>query len=149
MGTPQAHAVGPVDPPARWRVRPPTGGEYGPADEATMAGWIAAGRVLNNSLVWRTGWPEWRLAADVADRLPAPLPVGPVAQAPAPPAVESPPPAPTPQTKKPKPSAPMAKPDYELRRRRAARRRRNLSLLLFVVTMALAAVLVVLLNTRS
>jgi hypothetical protein len=57
-----------------WFVRPPAGGQYGPASDANLARWIQEGRVGRDTYVWRGGWSSWRLAGDVADRLPARLP---------------------------------------------------------------------------
>lgn len=48
-----------------WYVRPPSGGEYGPASLELLQRWTAEGRVTADSLVWREGWPHWRPAADV------------------------------------------------------------------------------------
>jgi hypothetical protein len=55
----------PIDeaPAAVWYVRPPSGGQYGPAAGPTMRSWLQEGRVTGNSLVWRDGWPDWRSAA--------------------------------------------------------------------------------------
>ena len=50
-------------PEACWYVRPPTGGQYGPAKPNTMRQWIAEGRVTADSLVWREGWPDWKIAS--------------------------------------------------------------------------------------
>jgi hypothetical protein len=50
-------------PSAVWYVRPPSGGQYGPAPADVMQGWIAEGRVTGNSLVWRSDWPDWRSAS--------------------------------------------------------------------------------------
>jgi hypothetical protein len=57
----------PIDeaPNAVWYVRPPSGGQFGPAAGLTMRAWIQEGRVSANALVWRDGWPEWRAAASV------------------------------------------------------------------------------------
>jgi hypothetical protein len=49
-------------PDARWYVRPPSGGQYGPARGEILRRWIAEGRVSNDSLVWREGWADWREA---------------------------------------------------------------------------------------
>ena len=49
-------------PQAVWYVRPPSGGQYGPARGDVMQRWIAEGRVSEDTLVWREGWPEWRSA---------------------------------------------------------------------------------------
>lgn len=45
-----------------WYVRPPSGGEFGPAKGDIMQRWIDEGRVTPDSLVWRQGWPEWQPA---------------------------------------------------------------------------------------
>lgn len=54
----------PIDenPDAVWYVRPPSGGQFGPAKGDVMRKWIAEGRVSPDSLVWREGWPEWQEA---------------------------------------------------------------------------------------
>ncbi|MGV3605802.1 MAG: GYF domain-containing protein [Planctomycetaceae bacterium] len=52
-------------PLANWYVRSPAGGQYGPAKGDVMRKWIAEGRVSADSLVWREGFPEWRVASDV------------------------------------------------------------------------------------
>jgi hypothetical protein len=66
-----AQGKDPIDeaPSAVWYVRPPTGGQYGPAAANVMRAWLAEGRVGATSLVWRAGWPEWRSAADVFPQL--------------------------------------------------------------------------------
>ena len=62
------------DDAASWYVRPPSGGQYGPANTEIFAQWIGEGRVAATSLVWRDGWPQWRSATDafpdLSDRLP-------------------------------------------------------------------------------
>jgi hypothetical protein len=50
-------------PNAVWYVRPPSGGQYGPASGEIMRKWIGEGRVSADSLIWREGWPEWKTAA--------------------------------------------------------------------------------------
>jgi len=52
-------------PEAVWYVRPPSGGQYGPADREVMRAWLAEGRVTPDSQVWREGWRDWKEAADV------------------------------------------------------------------------------------
>jgi len=47
-------------PDAVWYVRPPTGGQYGPADGDIMRRWLDEGRVSPDSLVWREGWDDWK-----------------------------------------------------------------------------------------
>jgi hypothetical protein len=75
----------PIDeaPDAIWYVRPPTGGQYGPARGEIMRKWIGEGRVSADSLVWREGWNDWCTASDVFAALgagvtpPVPAPVAP------------------------------------------------------------------------
>ncbi len=52
-----------------WYVRPPSGGQYGPATEEVFREWITEGRVAATALVWRDGWAEWRDAIDVLPEL--------------------------------------------------------------------------------
>ncbi len=63
------------EPTSTWYVRPPSGGQYGPADGDTLRDWIKEGRVASNSLLWRDGWPQWREAKnallEIADQLPS------------------------------------------------------------------------------
>jgi hypothetical protein len=49
-------------PNAVWYVRPPSGGQFGPAGGDVMRRWITEGRVGVDSLVWREGWADWRPA---------------------------------------------------------------------------------------
>lgn len=65
-------------PAAVWYVRPPSGGQYGPARGELMRGWIAEGRVSADSLVWRDGWADWRAASQVFPSLggTTPVPLG-------------------------------------------------------------------------
>lgn len=62
------------DPTAAWYVRPPSGGQYGPADADVLQGWIDEGRVAKTALIWRDGWPQWREAVaafpEIAKSLP-------------------------------------------------------------------------------
>jgi hypothetical protein len=58
-------------PAAIWYVRPPSGGQYGPARGDIMRKWIAEGRVSGDSLVWREGWADWRNAAQLFPSLAA------------------------------------------------------------------------------
>lgn len=60
-GIPRAIAEAPQ---AVWYVRPPSGGQFGPADSATFYQWMAENRVARESLVWRDGWPQWMIAAE-------------------------------------------------------------------------------------
>ncbi len=52
-------------PHAIWYVRPPSGGQFGPATGDIMRTWIGEGRVPKDALVWREGWPEWQTASDL------------------------------------------------------------------------------------
>lgn len=52
-------------PEATWYVRPPAGGQYGPAPADIFCEWLAEHRVTRDSLVWRDGWPQWLVAGDV------------------------------------------------------------------------------------
>jgi hypothetical protein len=56
-------------PHAVWYVRPPSGGQYGPAAVDVMRSWIGEGRVSPDSLVWREGWRDWRQAGEVFRQL--------------------------------------------------------------------------------
>jgi len=68
-----------------WFVRPPAGGQFGPADETTLTRWIHEKRIVADTYLWREGWPKWQRAGDVSSSLPEPLslpvatPVPPVA----------------------------------------------------------------------
>lgn len=50
---------------AEWYICPPSGGRYGPATSEILKRWIAEGRVTPDSLVWRSGWSDWRAASAV------------------------------------------------------------------------------------
>jgi hypothetical protein len=52
-------------PTALWYVRPPSGGEFGPAAADIMREWLTEGRVPETAFVWREGWTDWRQAASV------------------------------------------------------------------------------------
>lgn len=67
-------------PNAAWYVRPPSGGQFGPARGDVMRQWMGEGRVTADSLVWREGWPDWKRADLVLPQL-RPVPVsGPAPQ---------------------------------------------------------------------
>ncbi len=51
----------------KWYVRPPSGGQYGPAPSSTVWQWLSENRVGSDALVWCEGWPEWLIANDVFD----------------------------------------------------------------------------------
>lgn len=48
-----------------WYIRPPSGGQYGPANRDVMRAWLAEGRITPDSLVWREGWRDWKEALAV------------------------------------------------------------------------------------
>jgi hypothetical protein len=54
---------------AQWYVRPPAGGQYGPATGEVMRLWIVENRITPSTLVWRDGWPQWRSAREVLPEL--------------------------------------------------------------------------------
>ena len=59
-------------PQAVWYVRPPTGGQFGPADNEIMRRWLDEGRIGADSLVWREGWPDWKTAGPLFPSLAQP-----------------------------------------------------------------------------
>ena len=59
---------------AQWYVRPPSGGQYGPANSELLRQWIGEGRVAAGALLWREGWPQWREAGDALPEYAAQLP---------------------------------------------------------------------------
>lgn len=48
-----------------WYVRPPSGGQFGPATGDIMRQWLQEGRITPDTLVWREGWRDWREARGV------------------------------------------------------------------------------------
>jgi len=67
-------AAEPVDPIAEapemiWYVRPPSGGQFGPASGDLMRSWLSEGRVSADSLIWREGWRDWKEAGTVFPKL--------------------------------------------------------------------------------
>jgi hypothetical protein len=77
---PLAAAHGTLDPiseapQASWYVRPPAGGQYGPALGNVMREWIQQRRVTPDSLVWREGWPDWKRADAVFPSMAAAVPI--------------------------------------------------------------------------
>jgi hypothetical protein len=52
-----------------WYVRPPSGGQFGPATGDVMRNWLTEGRVSTDSLVWREGWRDWQEAGQVFSQL--------------------------------------------------------------------------------
>ncbi|MDA1051340.1 MAG: DUF4339 domain-containing protein [Planctomycetota bacterium] len=58
-------------PDSVWYVRPTAGGQYGPARGDVMRRWLSEGRVSADSMVWREGWADWKLAGPVFPSLEA------------------------------------------------------------------------------
>jgi len=52
-------------PEAKWYVRPASGGQYGPAAPESMWQWLQENRIGREALVWREGWADWLIAANV------------------------------------------------------------------------------------
>ena len=52
-----------------WYVRPPSGGQYGPATGKLMRQWLNEGRISPDTLIWREGWRDWQQAAAVFRQL--------------------------------------------------------------------------------
>jgi len=64
-----------------WYVRPPSGGQYGPATVNIMRQWLVEGRISTDTLVWREGWRDWQLASVVFPQLQVSDPVAEVSNA--------------------------------------------------------------------
>lgn len=64
---------------AQWYVRPPAGGQYGPATGEVLRTWIAENRVTGSTLIWRDGWPQWRSARETLPELAESTPRRPLA----------------------------------------------------------------------
>jgi hypothetical protein len=50
---------------SRWYVRPPSGGQYGPATTQMLLDWIAEKRVTADALRWREGLDSWLSAREL------------------------------------------------------------------------------------
>jgi len=99
---PQPMGVDPISqaPNAIWYVRPPSGGQYGPARGDIMRKWVGEGRVSGDSLVWREGFPEWKSASQLFPSLAGVGAPAPAAGPPPPPAEVAPIPTVTRTTRK-------------------------------------------------
>lgn len=124
------------DADATWYVRPPSGGQYGPASGAVLRQWINEGRVASTALLWRDGWPQWRDASEALPELSNDLPQGNAAQATTPAAA-------VPINTPPSPQAPelSGQPALGAEQRSRSMRRVMLVSLLSVVALALIGVL--------
>lgn len=64
----------PAEPPAAtsvlWYVRNASGQQWGPASAERFAQRMGEQPFAGDSLVWRTGWEEWRVLSEVAAELP-------------------------------------------------------------------------------
>jgi hypothetical protein len=56
-------------PNAQWFVRPPSGGQYGPADGDLLVQWCRENRVTIESLIWREGQSQWVTAGQLLPEL--------------------------------------------------------------------------------
>ena len=54
---------------AKWFVRPPGGGQFGPAPSQLLVSWIAESRVTSDSFLWREGLDEWQQASKLLPEL--------------------------------------------------------------------------------
>ena len=54
---------------AKWFVRPPSGGQFGPAPSQLLVSWIAESRVTGDSYLWRDGLAQWQLARELLPEL--------------------------------------------------------------------------------
>ena len=54
---------------AKWFVRPPSGGQFGPADSDLLMNWIGESRVTSESFLWREGMEQWQLASELLPEL--------------------------------------------------------------------------------
>jgi|GEM_PF-436629 len=62
-------AVLAADGGAKWFVRPPSGGQFGPADSDLLISWIGESRVTPESFLWREGMEQWQLASELVPEL--------------------------------------------------------------------------------
>ena len=46
-------------------VRPPSGGEYGPADKATIELWVTQRRITSETMICKLGASQWKKAREV------------------------------------------------------------------------------------
>ncbi|QDU90642.1 hypothetical protein Pla175_40510 [Pirellulimonas nuda] len=163
--TPPPAAAQPATPPAPkppaaevdsspvWYARSAAGQQLGPGPLAELRHWIDSGAIADEGYVWRDGWPEWRVLADVRDQLLAAAPAAPVAP-PAQEAQEAEGPPPQGFAAPPTPTAPAA-PAAPAAARRIRHRQKNNSLRvalvvgLLLVTIALAVALGVVLSQQN
>ena len=63
--SPVAQRTQQTPPQGVWYIRPPSGGQFGPANGKVLRQWISEGRVTGDSYVWQEGWADWAVAGDV------------------------------------------------------------------------------------
>lgn len=167
---PQAAAAGaksspPPEPPAAilWYVRDTAGQQWGPASAERFAQRMGDQPFGPESLVWRTGWEEWRVLGEVSDALPradgdAPPPLPPAnTMAKAAATVASPDVAlsipnqqPSPQAATdPIPAASLAAQRHQMKVRRRRRLQLWFSLSLLLVVVLLAGTVVVVFQSQN
>lgn len=129
------------DPEATWYVRPPSGGQYGPASADVLKQWINEGRVASTALLWRDGWPQWRDASEALPELAIHLPQGSVSETSTTPSKASPL-----QTESPQSPELAGQPTVGAQQRSRSMRRALLVSLLSVVALALIGVLIIVVN---
>ncbi|MCY2984659.1 MAG: DUF4339 domain-containing protein [Planctomycetota bacterium] len=54
---------------AKWFVRPPSGGQFGPAPSRLLMAWVTESRVTADSYLWREGFSDWQLASELVPEL--------------------------------------------------------------------------------
>lgn len=52
-----------------WYVRPTSGEQLGPVDRDIMRRWLSENRIAADTLVWKEGWADWKVASDVFESL--------------------------------------------------------------------------------
>lgn len=133
------------DPEAQWYVRPPAGGQYGPAGSDLIRQWIGENRITPSTLLWRQGWAQWRSAREA-------LPEGTFAVAAEPlgPAAAEPPPAAGPVDVAPDDEPVILFGKAELGQVRGARSQRRLMIVIVLILLCVGLIgLLVALALRS
>lgn len=123
---------------ARWFVRPPSGGQYGPATTQMLLDWIGEKRVTADSLLWHDGLDTWFSARELVPEPFGGQPSGP-ALAPVdipPPTVASPPANSDNQT-----PAPVASNKAAIAMKKKKKIKQQWMVLGFLATMALCLVI--------
>lgn len=127
----QVASPAPNAPTPMWYVRPAAGGQFGPAEDTLMQQWVAEGRVGAGDHLWRTGWPDWRRAAEAGEYFPQ-LAAAARSEVSVAPAASEQSPVPT--------SLALAR--YQQRKRRAAQGQMLAAIVLIFLALVLAGVLI-------